>query len=98
MTVTDTQFSGLSGDVAALDDRVLDNEKYILGLPDKSDYDEQQTYFAQQFNTINTTLDVVIETQNTLVQAFANLKQLTTDHMAEEVYALSGLATSGAHT
>jgi hypothetical protein len=98
MTVTDAQFSGLSGEVAALDDRVFDNEKLILGLPDKSDYDAQQTYTSQQFNTINTALDAVIETQNTLVQYVANLKQTITDHVNEEVYALSGLATSGAHS
>jgi hypothetical protein len=98
MTVTDAQFSGLSGDVAALDERVFDNERLILGLPDKADYDAQQTYFAQQFNTINTALDAVIDTQNTLVQYVANLKQTITDHVNDEVFALSGLATSGAHS
>lgn len=98
MTVTDAQFSGLSGDVSTLQTDVTNNSRTLLGMPSKADYNNQQTYISQQFNNINTSLEAVIETQNTLVQYLANLKQTITDHIDEDVFALSGLATSGAHS
>jgi len=98
MTVTDAQFSGLSGDVVALQTDVTNNSKILLGLPSKADYNNQQAYISQQFNTINASLETAIETQNTLVQYVSNLKQTITEHVSDKVYALSGLGASGVHT
>jgi len=104
MVVTDAQFSGLSGTVDTLIEDVFDNSKYILGLPSIIDFDALQAYNAQQFNNINTVLDSIQETQDILISYITNLKQnhgalevLFDVHTGSAVFALSGLATSGAH-
>ena len=76
MTVTDSEFSGLSGDVVVLQDAVLDNERLILGLPSKLDFDTLQTYNAQQFNNIDCVLVVNSDNIDKIIDYVHSLKFL----------------------
>ena len=104
MTVTDAQFSGLSGDVVSLGIDVLDNSKIIMGLPGKADMDAHQLYQLSNFNTIDGRLDALESMQKSLIQYVTNIKQslsqlsdIFTGHTGQPVWSISGTSTSGAH-
>lgn len=94
MTVTDAQFSGLSGDVVALQDAVLDNERLILGLPSKMDFDNMQMYNSEEFIDIKANATTLTSKVNSVVSYIQNLKSSYTN-LVTLVYAHTGL--SGEH-
>ena len=94
MAVTDAQFSGLSGDVAALELSVLDNERLILGLPSKNDFDNFQTYSSQEFNNLTSILAALSSKVNTMVGYMQNLKS---SHVNLTTVVSTHTALSGEH-
>jgi hypothetical protein len=97
MTVTDEQFSGLSG-------QVFDNAKLILGLPSKTDFDNLSATYSARFNsiesnivTVQSVLDDIVSYMQNLKSSHVSLLSNFTGHTGDSVYGLSGSATSGAH-
>jgi hypothetical protein len=97
MTVTDGQFSTLSG-------QVFDNAKLINGLPSKSDFKQLSQTHSSRFNsiesdiaTIQSSLDGIIGYMQNLKLAHSSLYSDFTGHTGLYVYDFSGSGTSGAH-
>lgn len=94
MTVTDAQFSGLSGDVVALEAAVLDNERLILGLPSKYDFNNAQEYNSEEFTEIKANAVILTNKTNTVIGYLQNLKSAYVN-LSTLTYAHTGL--SGVH-
>lgn len=97
MTVTDAQFDSLSGDLTSLEDAVLDNERLILGLPDKSDFNAMQMYNSQKFNTIDTEVSGLAIKIDEIIEYIQNLK-LSHTELENLFFVYTGSLSTGAIT
>ena len=76
MVVTDAQFSGLSGEVDALQADVLDNSRIIMGLPTKTDFNNFEMYSSQRFNTIEDSVDLNTHNIESIIDYIHSLRFL----------------------
>lgn len=104
----DAEFTGafnyLSGAFDTLSGQVTDNIKLLLGLPNKTDFDNMQAAHSQQFNSITSDIADLESKFNDLYQLAVNLKlshsALTDDftgHTGQAVFDFSGNSVTGAH-
>ena len=72
--------SGISGDFGP---RIADNEKLLVGLPSRSDYDTLAQLHSSRFNSLDSSLSTVQEQVNDLLAYVINLKLSLTSHIAD---------------
>ena len=104
MTV-DSNLEALTGLFIALSGQVFDNQKYILAMPTRSDIDNLSRIDSAKFNSIKTDVSSIQSQLTNVITYIQNLKgvhqslyESFINHTGEYVYALSGDATSGAHS
>ena len=72
--------SGISG---AFGPRITDNEKLLIGLPSRSDYDTLAQLHSSRFNTLDTSMTTIQDQLNDLAAYIINLKLNLTSHIAD---------------
>jgi hypothetical protein len=72
--------SGISGDFGP---RIADNEKLLMGLPSRSDYDTLSTLHSSRFNTLDTALTNLQNQVNDLQAYIVNLKLNLSSHVSD---------------
>ena len=71
--------SDLTGLWQALSGQVFDNQKLILGMPSKHDFDNLQQIHASRFNSLETSLTTLQDNVNDLIGFVQNLKLTYSD-------------------
>ena len=72
--------SGISGNFGP---RITDNEKLLVGLPSRSDYDTLAQLHSSRFNSLDAALTTLQEQMNDLASYVVNLKLSLTSHTAD---------------
>mgnify|MGYP003144747214 CR=1 FL=1 len=72
--------SGISG---AFGPRITDNEKLLMGLPSRSDYDTLAQLHSSRFNTLDTSMETMQSQLNDLTAYIVNLKLNLTSHITD---------------
>ena len=72
--------TGISGNFGP---RITDNEKLLVGLPSRSDYDTLAQLHSSRFNTVDSAITTMQEQLSDLAAYIVNLKLNLTSHTAD---------------
>ena len=92
--------SGNSGNIDAMsglfESRILDNEKTLLSLPNRSDYDSLSQLHSSRFNTLDTDLTTLQNQIRDFSSYLVNLKLTLNSHIGNFT-GHTGVAASSGH-